>query len=205
MSDTESTSPQPAPAESTSPEPTPTESTASQPTPSVSGLFAGFLMRELPYVVMIVLAVVGVAYTNLVPGVSLLYWQILAGVYGLICVLIEWPRLAPEPKERLRLVVTQVLHWGAFLLAMRLLFLPTLQKNLTSELTGLVLVYVLALSTFLAGIYINWRLAVVGVFLWASLVAIAFVELANALIIVLALLVIAGIWLWNRFEAQTQS
>jgi len=181
------------------------ESTFPQPTPSVSGLFAGFLKRELPYVIMVALAVVGVAYTNLVPGVSLLYWQILAGVYALLCVLIEWPRLGPEPKERLRLVLTQVFHWGAFLLAMRLLFLPTLQKNLTSELTGLILVYVLALSTFLAGIYINWRLAVVGVFLWASLVAIAFVELANALIIVLALLVIAGIWLWNRFEARSQS
>jgi hypothetical protein len=102
-------------------------------------------------------------------------------------------------------VLTQVFHWGAFLLAMRLLFLPTLQKNLTSELTGLILVYVLALSTFLAGVYINWRLAVVGVFLWACLVAIAVVELANALIIVLALVVIAGIWLWNRFEAQSQA
>jgi hypothetical protein len=37
------------------------------------------------------------------------------------------------------------------------------------------------------------------------LVAIAFVELANTLIIVLALLVIAGIWLWNRFEAQSRA
>jgi hypothetical protein len=181
------------------------ESTSPRPTHSVSGLFGGFLKRELPYVLMIALAVVGVAYTNLVPGVSLLYWQILAGVYGLLCVLIQWPQLGPEPKDRLCLVLTQVFHWGAFLLAMRLLFLPTLQKNLTSELTGLILVYVLALSTFLAGVYINWRLAVVGVFLWACLVAIAFVELANALIIVLALVVIAGIWLWNRFEAQSQA
>ncbi|MEJ2325380.1 MAG: hypothetical protein P8Y25_00605, partial [Chromatiaceae bacterium] len=64
------------------------QSTSPQPTPSASGLVGGFVKRELPYGIMIVLAVVGVAYTNLVPGVSLLYWQILAGVYGLLCVLI---------------------------------------------------------------------------------------------------------------------
>ncbi len=170
---------------------------------SESGFFAGFVRRELPYAVMIVLAVVGVAYTNLVPSVSRLYWQILAVVFGLICILVEWPRLPADGRQRLRLIVTQVLHWGTFLLAMRLLFLPTLQANLTSELTGLILVYVLAMSTFLAGIYINWRLAVVGAFLWVSLIAIAFVELANALIIVLGIVVVAALWLWHRFGGDT--
>jgi hypothetical protein len=163
----------------------------------------GFVRRELPYVVMIVLAVVGVAYTSLLPNVSLVYWQILAIIYCLICIFVEWPRLPGLGRDRLQLIMTQVLHWGAFLLAMRLLFLPTLQKNLTSELTGLVLMYVLALSTFLAGIYINWRLAVVGIFLWFSLVAIAFVALSNVLVVVMGIVVVAGFWLWHRFGGET--
>jgi hypothetical protein len=167
------------------------------------GLVANFLYRELPYIVMLVLALVGIAYTDLVPRVSVWYWQLLAAVFGLICILTEWPRTSAEGRGRMRLIITQVLHWGAFLLAMRLLFLPVMQKNLDAEITGLILVYVLAFSTFLAGIYVNWRLCVLGAFLGVGVVAVAFVDQASALMTVLAVVVVAAAWLWNRFRPGT--
>jgi hypothetical protein len=171
------------------------------PTPNAGepGLVGPFLNREMPYVIMLGLALVGIAYSDLLPARSLWYWQLLAVLYGLIAVLIEWPRLPAEGPERLRLVATQVFHWGAFLLAMQLLFLPVMQKNLNSDITGLVLEYVLALSTFLAGIYINWRLCVVGLFLALGVPVVAFVDQASALMTVLAATVVAGAWLWQRF------
>jgi hypothetical protein len=169
--------------------------------PAKAGMVGNFVARELPYVVMLVLALVGIAYTDLLPMRSEWYWQILAVVFGIICIITEWPRCPSDPKERMRLIVTQVLHWGAFLLAMRLLFLPVMQKNLDAEITGLILVYVLALSTFLAGIYINWRLCVVGGFLGIGVLAVAFVDQASALLTVLAVVVVAAAWLWNHFRS----
>jgi hypothetical protein len=162
------------------------------------GVVGSLLHREMPYVVMLVLALVGIAYADLLPAKSLWYWQLLAILYGLIAVLTEWPRLPSEGPERLRLIATQVFHWGAFLLAMQLLFLPVMQKNLNSDITGLVLEYVLALSTFLAGIYINWRLCVVGLFLAIGVPVVAFVDQASALMAVVAITVIAAVWLWQR-------
>jgi hypothetical protein len=168
-----------------------------------AGPLTGFLYRELPYVVMMLLALVGIAYTDLLPRGSVWYWQMLALVFGLICIVTEWPRRPAEGRARLHLVVTQALHWGAFLLAMRLLFLPVVQKNLDAEITGLILVYVLALSTFLAGIYVNWRLSVVGLFLGVGVLAIAFVDQASALMTVVAIVVIAGAWLWNHMRLRS--
>jgi hypothetical protein len=86
---------------------------------------------------------------------------------------------------------------------MRLLFLPVMQKNLDADITGLILVYMLAFSTFLAGIYINWRLCVVGGFLGVGVLAVAFVDQASALMTVLAVSVVAAGWLWQRLRPRT--
>lgn len=171
--------------------------------PSPRAVVSAFLMRELPYILMLVLALVGIAYTDLLPRVSLWYWQMLAVVFGLICILTEWSQTPAEGGARWRLIVTQALHWGTFLLAMRLLFLPVMQKNLDADITGLILVYMLAFSTFLAGIYVNWRLCVVGGFLGVGVLAVAFVDQASALMTVLAVSVVAAGWLWHRLRPRT--
>jgi hypothetical protein len=79
---------------------------------SPRGLFRTFLLRELPYIVMLVLALVGIAYTDLLPRVSIWYWQVLAVAFGVICIMTEWPRTPAEGRARLHLIVRQTLHWG---------------------------------------------------------------------------------------------
>jgi hypothetical protein len=94
-------------------------------------------------------------------------------------------------------------HWGAFLGGMRLLFLPVMQKNLNADITGLILMYMLAFSVFLAGIYTDWRLSVVAIFLGVGVLAVAFVDQASALMVVLAAAVIGGAWLLHRLWSGT--
>ena len=83
----------------------------------------GWLLKDLPYAAMLGLAVGGIVLTSF-RGVSThYYWMALAPIYGLISIISGWPKLDTGP-ERMKLVVTQALHWLAFLGAMWLMFLP---------------------------------------------------------------------------------
>src|SRR5579863_8902375 len=78
---------------------------------------ARFLWQQLPYIVALVLAVVGVAYTNVSRQPLVGYWEFLALAIGVVCVVTKWTEV--EGKEaQLRLVWTQALHWVAVLATM---------------------------------------------------------------------------------------
>src|SRR5215471_9682529 len=74
-------------------------------------------MREWPYLVMLALAIFGVAYTSFAQRPLTVYWMTLVPFIGTICVLARW-RDVESKNEHLRLIWTQALHWGAVLLAM---------------------------------------------------------------------------------------
>jgi len=159
-----------------------------------------FARREWPYLLMIVLSMGGVAYTTIFPQSSHPFWQILAPVFGIICIATQWPKVYPKGKHW-RLIGTQVLHWGMFGLSMQLLFLPDVQRTMESFAVGLVVLYLLAMSTFLVGVYyMSWRLCVVGLFLGLAIPAIALFNEAALLRIAVGVMLIAGLYLYSRYR-----
>src|SRR6267154_2575052 len=105
-----------------------------------------FWLRELPYVAVLILTLVGVAYASFSRQSMVGYWEFLAPVIGLLCVILGWPH-APDKAARWRLVWTQVLHWVAFLAAMNLLLLSGVASMLSPDATGLTILTLLALGT----------------------------------------------------------
>src|SRR4029450_8024444 len=79
-------------------------------------------LKELPYGVVLVLTLIGVAYTSFTKRPTTAYWEFLVPVTGPLCIWSGW-RSAREKKEELRLIWTQVAHWLAFFAAMNLLIL----------------------------------------------------------------------------------
>jgi hypothetical protein len=61
--------------------------------PTHSGM-THFLWQQLPYVVALVLAIAGVAYTNASHQPLVGYWEFLALAIGVVCVINKWPELA---------------------------------------------------------------------------------------------------------------
>jgi len=112
---------------------------------------AGALRRQWPYLVVLTLAIAGVAYTNISQKPLVGYWEVLALATGVLCVVTEWPR-AEDKKARFQLMWTQALHWAAVLVTMNIMLLAAVQQILTSPATSLVLLMLLALGTFLAGL-----------------------------------------------------
>jgi hypothetical protein len=177
-----------------------TESRAAQDmaTPATPARKANLLRRKLPYLVVLALAVLGVAYTSIARQPLYGYWEFLALAIGVACVAIGWSK-AETRKARFDIARTQALHWGAFLLAMNIVLWPSVNTFLNAPATGLALLLLLALGTFVAGIYVSAEIAFLGVALAITVPAIAWLK-QSALLFVLLALVIGGVVMafWSR-------
>ena len=166
---------------------------------------AGQTIRaELPYIAMLLAAFIGTAINDFSGRQIILYWQLLTPAYALICILAGWEHGGPTG-SRMRLVKTQAIHWLACFVAMRLLFLPQVRGVLNDNATGLSLLTVLALSTFLAGLHSNlWRVTVVGFLLALAVPAAAWVEQSALLLLGEAILVlgVAALFFWVRSKMR---
>ena len=96
---------------------------------------ARFLWRQLPYAVALVLAVAGVAYTNISHQPLLGYWEFLAIAVGVVCVITKWPELDGK-QARLRLLWTQAAHWAAVLIAMNSMLVSRVQQLMPPPATS---------------------------------------------------------------------
>jgi hypothetical protein len=151
-----------------------------------------FLLREWPYLLVLILALFGVAYTSFSRTPMTVYWVVLAPIIGLICVVSRWHD-AGTKDQRTRLIVTQALHWVAVLLAMRLMFVADVRQMMNSDASALASLTLLALGTFTAGVHISsWRICLVGVVLAVGVPAIAWLE-QSALLLLLAAIILAAV------------
>jgi hypothetical protein len=163
----------------------------------------GFWVRELPFSILLLLTIGGVAYTSFSKHPILIYWEILAPVIGLVCVWYGWPN-APDMKGKLRLVGTQAAHWLAFLLVMNIIFLSGVQRLFTAQSTGVAIFTLLALGTFTSGVHIfSWQICLLGLIMAFGIPAIAWIENSALLLILLAAVAVGiGIMIWRHFRER---
>jgi hypothetical protein len=163
---------------------------------------AGFLRRKLPFVVLLVLAIVGVAYTNISQQPLVGYWEFLALATGVVCVVTQWES-ARDKEARLRLMITQALHWTAILVTMNIVLLSSVQSMLPAPATGLVLLTLLALGTFLAGVnFLSLRICFLGVAMAVAVPAIAWLKQSVLFLLLAAVLVIGLVMTFWPLQAD---
>jgi hypothetical protein len=171
-----------------------------EPEPAPDPFFSmGAVLRNLPYVAALALAIFGVAYSNFSGHPIDGYWEFLAVATGIVCVATGWPN-APERQMRLTLLWTQAAHWVTILVAMNLVLLRGFQQVLPVQATGLVLLLLLGVGTFLAGInLLSLRICFLGLAMAMSIPAMTWLKQA-ALLLVLAGVATAGLAIafWPR-------
>ena len=160
---------------------------------------ASFLRRKLPYVAVLLLAIVGVAYTNISHQSISGFWEFLAIAIGVVCVVTQWPNV-DDRKARFRLIWTQALHWVTFLVIMNIMLLPHVQSMEPAPANSLVLLMLLALGTFLAGVnLLSLEISFLGLALALSVPAIAWLKQSALFLLLAAVLLIGlGITFWPR-------
>lgn len=162
----------------------------------------GFWVRELPYLVILLLTIGGVAYVSMERQPIVPFWELVAVVSCATGILSGW-HAAPDGAARWRLVWTQVLHWIAFLAAMNLVFMPSVQAVADADSTSLIVLLLLALGTFIAGVHTaSWRMALNGVVMGLCVPATAWLDQSALFVALAALLIVAGgailLWAFRR-------
>jgi hypothetical protein len=141
---------------------------------------------------MLTLAIAGVAYTNISHQPLVGYWEFLAIAMGVVCVITEWPAL-DDKHARFRLMWTQALHWAAVLVAMNIMLLSGVQQLLPALATSLVLLILLALGTFLAGLnLLSLQIGFLGLAMALAVPALSWVK-QSALFLILAVVFLVGL------------
>ncbi len=147
-------------------------------------LFVDVLKIDLPYIVMLSMAVLGIGLITFTGEPVALYWELLTPIYCAICIYIGW-RHTQTQRERVRLVWTQVLHWMAFLATMWLIYSPSMRILIDTNAAGLSLMTLLALATFVAGVHAAaWQICVVGLILAFCVPAVAMIQRSSLFILV---------------------
>jgi hypothetical protein len=158
-----------------------------------------FWIRELPFTLVSILTVGGVAYTSFSKAPIVGYWEMLTPIIALVCVGEGWQE-AGDKSGRLRLIATQALHWLAFLLVMNLMLLSSVQRVFTAQTTALAIFTLLALGTFTAGVHVlSWQVCLLGVIMALGIPAIAWIENSALLVvlIVAAVVAVGAVFWWH--------
>ena len=134
---------------------------------------SSFWIRDVPFVLLLFLTVIGVAYTSFSNRPIVVYRELLAPMIGLVCIGAGWHG-APDSVARWRLIGTQSLHWLAFLVVMNLLLLPSVQRLFNASSIGVAIFVLLTLGTFTAGVHVlSWHVCLLGLIMALGIPAIA--------------------------------
>ena len=158
-----------------------------------------FGIYEIILSVLILLSIIGIGITDFSPEDSHRYWFAMVPVFAGACLILEWSRARGKGQKWTTIVRTQLLLWLGLLLAVRLTYLLLQTGRLDNENTGLVILLLLALTTFFAGIHLGWRLFIVGIFLGVALIGAAYLEEFVWMFLIIAIVVVAIFLLLKRY------
>ena len=170
-------------------------------------------LRHITYyewvlIALMTLAVIGIGITYLSPQKSYRYWIAMVPVFGGLCLSIEWSQLRGKSQDKWAIVRDQLYHWFAVLVAVLLVSLLSNAGKLNTQDTSIIVLLLLALSTFLAGIQIGWRLYLIGFFLGVIILMTAYLKDYLWVLILLGVLAI-GVYIFlhirkkHRVEPET--
>jgi hypothetical protein len=162
-----------------------------------------FWWQQLPYVVALVLAIAGVGYTNVSHQPLVGYWEFLALAMAVVCIVTKWPEL-DDRQAKFRLIWTQAVHWIAVLVTMNMMLVSGVRQLLPAPAASLVLLTLLALGSFLAGVsLLSLRLCFLGIAMTAAVLALSWLKQSIVFFLLAAVLLIGlAMTFWLRQDQR---
>lgn len=155
------------------------------------------------FFVIILLSIIGVAITDYAPTASWAYWIFMVAALGTSAVAIEKTLLHRKDVSFTKLWVTQLIHWGVTLVVILLSFTFVKTGRMTNESSGLVILLILSLSTFLDGYHVGWCFYLAGIFLGITAVLAAyFEEFMWIMLVIAATIIVFSIYLEKYLMAN---
>ena len=155
------------------------------------------------FILMLVLALIGMGITQANPSGSWEYWAFLVLVYGLISVTVTYRQAKNLGEPIWRMIRKQVLHWAGALIAFKLLFLLERTDIVSREATSDLSVILLSLICYLAGVHFQWMFMLIGLVVGVMALTLAYLEqyMVIGWIIVIPTALLA-FWLFLKFRQR---
>jgi len=153
-----------------------------------------WLLHDIPYIAMLLLALVGV-----ILRLPVVYWIILTPIFGIISIVEGW-RKSIIQTERLGFVVRVALDWCALLFAIFLLYSRGVQGVMNANATSLGMMLLLGLGTFVSGVQARvWQICAIGCVLFTAVPSLGWLDSSPLLLTAAAcaIVVLSGVgWWW---------
>jgi hypothetical protein len=173
-----------------------TDELSSAPPPAPA---RGAPVEEIILVLLVVLSGIGVMVNDYAaPQTAFRLWLWLTPVFGVVSTVAAWSRAQRRGEPVGAIVPTQVVHWLGVVGAVLLIYVLQVYGRMQNEAAGSAVLVVLALATFLAGVYTDWRLSVLGVVLGGTVVGFAYVERVALVIVPILLVAIVALVVYMR-------
>ena len=155
-------------------------------------------VEEITFIALLVVSIGGVAVADFSARSGLTYWLVVIPIFGAVSIHSAWLRSRARGENVGAVLLRQLLHWGALVPAVYLIYLLEQPGRLNREDAGLVALLSLSLATVLAGVHFDWRLAVLGILLAIGTACAALVEEFFWILLIPAVAAGAGVILWQR-------
>jgi hypothetical protein len=128
-------------------------------------------VAALMTIIMVLLALLGVAITTASRPLGPIYWISLVPIYGVLCIATAWARERHAGAvERRPQVMRQVFHWLGIGIALAIDFIIRGAGEESGLGAGLNALLLLALGCYLAGVHLEWLFVIVGALLTVTLI-----------------------------------
>ena len=151
------------------------------------------------FAALILLTLLGVALTNVSPAHAHKYWLAMILFFAIGAIATGWHRAA-EKGQKKQLITFQLLHWSSTLVAVILVYSFLHTGQIQNETVSLMILLILALSSFLDGFHVGWHFSVLGILLAISVVTISYVEEFMWIITIIAIILLALSFFWNKYK-----
>jgi hypothetical protein len=155
---------------------------------------------------LIILSVIGAGISQISASAGSTYWLAMVPIIAAATIYIEWARVRWEGVRWLTLLRTQLYHWGSLLGAVELVNMLSYFGRITNEAVSFVTLLLVAQTTFLIGVYVDWRFAVVALFQILCMIVLAYLATYIWVVLVVAIGIIAlGIYFHRKFPGGFSS
>jgi hypothetical protein len=177
-----------------SPQPTVAPPVVSQPPNWLAALAARIEMSVLRRLLIVgalgVLIMVGLFLANYSPRSADWYWSTMFPVFGLVCLGHQLAAGNTHGIPAWQLPLQQALHWLGPIVAVRIIFLQLARGQMAADSVALMILLVLAVTAYLAGIHFDRSFVWVSIILALAALGGTEVETYLWLVVVIAVLLI---------------
>lgn len=159
--------------------------------------------RFLVGIAMLFIALLGMIVTDMKVGGAWAYWCIMTPIYALLSIGLSLYLRHSHPKVAIITIWHEILHWTGLVLAIYLVS-SLVQMGFVSRFqAGVEVLLLLALATFLAGIYIETTFIVIGIAIGLLVVGIGLLDqYLYAIVIPLIVITVILLFLITRRKSH---